>query len=109
MSAKGLDGQGRWRNVTIGFRVSPEENAEINALVAISGMTKQEYIANRLMNREVTVHGNPRVYKALKKQMEQVYLALREITDASEISPEMRNVLLYLAKVYDGMNCGDAL
>lgn len=48
MSEKNRDEHGRWRNRTIGFRVSPEEDAEINALVALSGLTKQDYIINRL-------------------------------------------------------------
>ena len=43
MTAKARDSQGRWRSMTIGVRVSPEENAEINALAALSGMTKQNY------------------------------------------------------------------
>ena len=43
MSAKARDGQGRWRCKTIGVRVSPEENAEIDTLVALSGMSKQDY------------------------------------------------------------------
>lgn len=43
MSAKARDGQGRWRCKTIGVRVSPEENAEIDALAALSGMSKQDY------------------------------------------------------------------
>ena len=43
MSAKARDGQGRWRCKTIGVRVSPEENAEIDALAALSRMSKQDY------------------------------------------------------------------
>lgn len=43
MSAKARDGQGRWRCKTIGVRVSPEENAEIDALAALSAMSKQDY------------------------------------------------------------------
>lgn len=27
MSAKNRDNKNRWRNITVGFRVSPEENA----------------------------------------------------------------------------------
>ena len=42
MSAKARDGQGRWRCKTIGVRVSPEENAEVDALAALSGMSKQD-------------------------------------------------------------------
>ena len=72
MSAKARDGQGRWRSKTIGVRVSPGENAEINALAALSGMSKQEYCINRMLQRDIVVVGNPRVYKALKDQMEQL-------------------------------------
>lgn len=103
MSAKARDGQGRWRSKTIGVRVSPEENAEINALVALSGMTKQDYAIHRLQNREITVMGNPRVHKALKKQMEQLYLEFSRLCSVEEISPETLRILEYLARIYDNM------
>ena len=50
MSHKKYDRKNRWRNMTIAFRVSPQENELINELVALSGMEKQEYIVNRLQN-----------------------------------------------------------
>ena len=68
-----LDAKGRWRNRTMGFRVSEEEAKMIDRMVALSGLTKQEYILRQLMDWEVTVQGNPRVYKALKNQMQQIY------------------------------------
>ena len=39
MSAKNLDNHGRWRSKTIAFRVSPEEDAKIEAAVRLSGLT----------------------------------------------------------------------
>ena len=69
MSAKNVDRHNRFRNITVGFRVSPEENEEINRAVALSGLSKQEYCYRRCMERDVVVQGNPRVYKALKNQM----------------------------------------
>ena len=65
MSAKNRDEHNRWRNITVGFRVSPEENEQINIAVALSGLSKQEYCYRRCLNREIVVQGNPRVYKAL--------------------------------------------
>ncbi len=44
MSAKNLDNHNRWRNKTIAFRVSPEENEQIEIAVRLSGLTKQDYI-----------------------------------------------------------------
>lgn len=40
MSAKNRDNKNRWRNITVGFRVSPEENERINKAVALSGLPK---------------------------------------------------------------------
>ena len=106
MSEKNRDEHGRWRNRTIGFRASPEEDAEINALVALSGLTKQDYIINRLCNRDVVVMGNPRVHKALKIQMEHLCEEFSRLCNASEISPEILRVLEVMTRIYDGMKNG---
>ena len=39
MSAKNLDSHKRWRNITVGFRVSAEENELINKAVKLSGLS----------------------------------------------------------------------
>ena len=62
MSAKNRDNKNRWRNITVGFRVSPEENERINKAVALSGLPKQEYCYRRCLNQEIVVQGNPRVH-----------------------------------------------
>lgn len=49
---KALDRQGRWRSKTVAFRVSPEENNQIEIKVRLSGLTKQDYIVSRLTDRE---------------------------------------------------------
>ena len=55
MSAKNRDNKNRWRNITVGFRVSPEENERINKAVALSGLPKQEYCYRRCLNQDVVV------------------------------------------------------
>ena len=50
MSAKNLDKHNRFRSITVGFRVSPEENEQINKFVAVSGLSKQEYCYRRCIN-----------------------------------------------------------
>ena len=42
MSAKNLDQHGRWRNITVAFRVSPKEDAIIESAVKANGLTKQD-------------------------------------------------------------------
>ena len=103
MSAKARDGQGRWRCKTIGVRVSPEENAELDALVALSGMTKQDYCISRMLQRDVVVTGNPRVHKALKIQMEQLCREFSKLCSVNDVSAEALHELEYLAKIYEGL------
>ena len=43
MTRKRLDLRGRWRNKTIAFRISPEENKLLERYVHLSGLTKQDY------------------------------------------------------------------
>lgn len=104
MSAKARDGQGRWRCKTIGVRVSPEENAEINALAALSGMTKQEYCISRMLQRDVVVIGNPRAYKALKNQMEEICTKIESLGGKEGISTETLHVLEYIVGIYKNLN-----
>lgn len=104
MSAKARDGQGRWRCKTIGVRVSPEENTEINALASLSGMTKQDYCISRMLQRDVVVVGNPRVHKALNNQMVQLCQEFERLCNVNEVSAEALHVLECLAKIYDGLS-----
>lgn len=97
MSERSLDAHGRWRSVTVSFRVSPEEARLINSQVALSGLTKQEYITSRLLGREVKVIPSSRVQRALRDEMRAVYLELRRIRDGSEVSPELSAVVSLLA------------
>ena len=107
MSAKNRDEHGRWRSKTISFRATPEESAQIDTLAALSGMTKQDYIIHRLTDRDMLVTGNPRVHKALKRQMERLVLEFQRLTTASELPPETVTVLEYLTRIYDGMKTED--
>ena len=68
MSLKNRDEHNRWRSKTVAFRVSPEEDAQIERYVRLSGLTKQDYITRRLTHKDVVVQGNPRVFKALQFQ-----------------------------------------
>ena len=47
MSMKNLDRHNRWRNKTVAFRVSPEEDEQLEIFVKLSGLTKQDYITRR--------------------------------------------------------------
>ena len=89
MTARVLDNHNRWRSKTVAFRMSPEEAEQLDAFVQMSGLSKQDYMIQRVLQREIVVIGNPRVYKGLKKQMEEIAQELQRISDVSGVDDEM--------------------
>ena len=100
MRAKAPDGAGRVRPVTIGFRVTREQNAEIDELVAISGMTKQDYIVSRLTERSIVATPNARVQQALARRMDHIYAELRRIERAGDIPADLRASIATITEAF---------
>lgn len=93
------DRNGRYRSVTVAFRVSPQESEEINRLVQMSGMTKQGYIRDRLRNKEMTFLPSPRIYKGLKVLLTDILEVLRKIEATCEVpDKEILETINLLAK-----------
>ena len=107
MSLKNQDNHNRWRNKTVAFRVSPEEDRQIETFVMLSGLTKQDYITRRLTCKDVVVQGNPRVYKALKNQMAAIYEELKRLETLSPDNDELLYTLQVIAITLDGLKGED--
>ena len=100
---KNLDNNGRWRSRAVSFRVSEEEAKLIDTQVALSGLTKQDYIIRRLQCRDVVVQGNPRVYKALRNQMADIYEELKRLECCSEANDELLYTIQLIAEIMNGL------
>ncbi|WP_293971867.1 plasmid mobilization protein [uncultured Ruminococcus sp.] len=103
MSLKNRDEHNRWRNKTVAFRVSPEEDKQIETYVRLSGITKQDYITRRLTHRDIVVQGNPRVFKALRNQLAEVLAELQRIEAGSEVNDELIDVIEMIADILGGL------
>lgn len=103
MSLKNCDNKNRWRSKTVSFRVSPEEDEQINRYVKLSGLTKQDYITRRLTCKEVVIQGNPRVFKALRDQLVAVLSELQRIDAENGIDDELLDTIQMIASIMDGM------
>ena len=103
MSLKNRDNHNRWRNKTVAFRVSTEEDQQIETFVKLSGLTKQDYITRRLLDRAVVVQGNPRVYKALRDQLAAVLGELRRIEAGGGVGDELLATIDLISVTLGGM------
>lgn len=104
---KALDKQGRWRNRTVAFRMSPEEDEMLETKVRLSGLTKQDYIISRVLEKEIVVVGNPRVYKALRNQMQEILTELQRVAVGEKLTEELLETIQLVTVTMNGMK-GDA-
>lgn len=103
MSLKNRDDHNRWRNKTVAFRVSPEEDKQIETYVQLSGLTKQDYITRRLTHKDIVVQGNPRVFKALRNQLADVLTELQRIEAYGEVNDELLDLIEMIADIFGGL------
>ena len=103
MSLKNRDEHNRWRNKTVAFRVSPEEDKQIETYVRLSGLTKQDYITRRLTHRDIVVQGNPRVFKALRYQLADVLSEIQRIEAGGEVNDELLDLIEMIADILGGL------
>jgi hypothetical protein len=103
VSVKSKDCKGRWRSHTIAFRISPEENEDLNRRVQLSGLTKQDYIIRRVGEREVVVQGNTRVYKALRNEFSAVLEELRRIDTGATLDSDLADLIKLIAVTMGGL------
>ena len=83
--------------------MSKEEVILLDNLVALSGLTKQDYIIKRLLCKDVVVVGNTRVYKALKNHMEQLCIELKKLTNGNEIDDLTLSTIQFIDQILQGM------
>ena len=104
MSAKNLDSKQRWRSVSVGFRVSPQEASHIDMPVKTSGLTKQEYIIRSLLREQIIVHPNSRVLKILCHYLSELTEELKRVEHIGQEDDVLENItylIELIAKIKD--------
>jgi hypothetical protein len=83
--------------------MSPEEDELLEIAVALSGLTKQDYIIRRLLEKEIVVMGNPRVHKALRNQLTAVLEELRRIASGDKVDEDLLEIISLITITMDGL------
>ena len=100
MSEKRLDAKNRWRNVVVAFRMSPEEAQELNVKVALSGLSKQDYIIQCLLKHEIRVVGGMKVARKVRIHLDTILEELQSLDD-SDRNVDVEELLVPLRHVLD--------
>ena len=103
MSLKNRDNHNRWRNKTVAFRVSPEEDTQIETFVKLSGLTKQDYITQRIPALKQIPEYDRVALCALRDQLAAALDELRRIEAGGSVNDELLDVIEMIAAIMDGM------
>ena len=97
MSRPITDAKGRRRNRTVAFRVSQAEADQLDLRVALSGLSKQDYITRCLLEGSFEVHASTRMRRAVRESVGEVVAELRRVRRAGDMDEGLRESLETLA------------
>ena len=87
----------------VAFRVSPEENEEINMRAKLSGFqTKQEFIVQSLLYTKIRTVGNPLMMLSFRKYLQEIIAQLKRIEAGGEIDEEIFVQIRTMLDILDG-------
>lgn len=100
MSAKIKDDKNRWRNKTIAFRLSPEENEELEKRYRLLGYrTKQDYLIDAVLKNKVMAIGNMQMLYQFKRSLEEILAELQRINKAENMGEEMMSSIRTMLEI----------
>ena len=98
------ENNGRIRNITVAFRMSETERDELDMRVKLSGLTKQQYLIKRTLQRDIVVIGNPRVYKALRDTIADILSELRRLEGGDAVKVEILTAIQAVTAILTRLN-----
>jgi len=95
---------GRIRNVIVSFRMTEAERNELYMRIKLSGLSKQKYLIERSLKRDIVVIGNPRIYKALRNKINEILEELKRLRGGGEVDAEILTAIQAVTQVLNGLN-----
>lgn len=88
----------RVRNKYVNFRVTPEEYDLLNKKVEMSGLLKQDYIIQCLLNHEVKVVADYRLADSIAKE---IFQLARVIKKFGKLDDQEQEILILILEIYE--------
>ena len=108
MSEKVKDEKNRWRNKTIAFRLSPEENEELEKRYRLLGYrTKQDYLIDSVLKNKVIAMGNMQMIYQFKRSLEEILSELQRIDKSEEMGEELMTPIRTILEIMEAIKNQD--
>ena len=81
----------------------PKKTIKSILLLSFPGTPNRIFLISRVLNRDIIVQGNPRVYKALKTQLALVLDELKRIEAGAGVDDELLDNIRLITVTLNGM------
>mgnify|MGYP000874517145 CR=1 len=88
----------RVRNQYVNFRVTPDEYELLNKKVEMSGLLKQDYIIQCLLNSGVKVKPD---YRLADKIAKEIFQLARVIKKYGQLDDQEQEILIFILEIYE--------
>lgn len=85
-------------NKYVNFRVTPDEYDLLNKKVEMSGLLKQDYIIQSLLNHEVKIVPDYRLADSVAKE---IFQLARVIKKFSQLDDQEQEILIFILEIYE--------
>lgn len=76
---------------------------QINLAASLTGITKQDYIIKKLLDRTVVVQGNCKVHRAVIEGLQTVSSELHRLSDGNEIGDELHSNITLIGSLVESL------
>lgn len=93
----------RRRYVIQNFRVTPNEKKLIEKRIKMSGLSMSEFFIQSCLYQKILVKGNVKTFAAIRNEIKDLQIAIRDETLSEVITDERREALITIAEVLNSI------
>lgn len=101
---KKKDEHNRKRDIIVNFRMSPEERAELEQRILLSGMKKQDYMIQSSLRQKIEIVANRKMLMDIRGRMDEIETELKRVTSADALDMEKLAGLKMIAELFQAVN-----
>lgn len=91
----------RKKDVTIAFRTSQKDRELIFNKIAMSGLSRQEYMTNAILDAPIKVFATKNVIDSCKSELQEILSELRRVKEYGELNANYRHELRMIIEIIE--------
>ena len=93
----------RKRPIIMNFRVTPEEKAQIDIRIRMSGMSRQEYYHQSMLRQQIITYGNIRTFSEIRLELKRIGKKLQCMSASVSLDDRDTEAIRMIVELINGL------